>query len=346
MRRLLTGFLLALATPLAAQDGNGLLVRVPFQSQVSGNYQADPWTGADVDLGVATQEKGPRALGNLWDYTHVSDGSGWNGRNYARISIWEYDVGQVPEESVGFSVTGSSFTPSAGWATDTWYYLRFRIRWNAVIVKDDVEGGGGDTANLKWFITNSGAGGDNRPMLHFRSPNGSIGGGALNTTTFPHATHNAIRVSRNIDDPSDGFCTSPHGISLNTWHHVQAAFRFGTSGTGVKLWLDNNAEGSPTQQDLSATSPSWSIVAGGLTGAWEIGGYMSDGIENDVSFDLMDVEIATAFDANWYQTGVSAGTKGKGRMRHRGKEADLLAWMGVVLTMAVVYQQRTKGDLF
>ena len=41
----------------------------------------------------------------------------------------------------------------------------------------------------------------------------------------------------------------------------------------------------------------------GMNGAWHIGGYLSDELDTDASWDVADLEIATAFDGHWSRSG-------------------------------------------
>jgi hypothetical protein len=284
--------LAALGSPAFAQ---GVLGRVDFQAQP---YSIRNWSGALRTLGVADDQRGPKGPGHLWDFSHQTSG-GWNNRNYVRFHWWEYDASGVPEETAGFFLPGAFIEPTAQWQNGVEYFFRMRIRFNQPIVP---EPSNGETANNKFFIGNIGSGGGDRIMIHLRSGQ-SQGSCMLNRTLYPAATHVGTRISQNISDDCAG---GP--LRVGVWEHVQYAFRFGGPGTAsVKLWLNNNNYGAPTHQDVN-WSTTWNVSRSQMNAGMDLGGYLSDQVENDVTWDLMDVEIANSFDSSWYPGGGSSTT--------------------------------------
>jgi hypothetical protein len=254
----------------------------------------ESWTGATVTLSNAnSQQMGSKGPGRLWNYTHETSG-GWNNRNYVRFYWWDYDVSGVPEEAVGFFFSGAPIEPSAQWQNGVEYFVRVRIRYNQRIRPHP---NSGMTANNKWFIGNIGAGGDARVMIHMRSAeSGGVCG--LNQSQYPPQTHVGTRISQNISADCAG-----GALRVGVWEHLQYSFRFGGPGTAaVKLWLNNNDYSRPTSQDLN-WGDNWQMVRSQMNTGFNLGGYVSDEVADDVTWDIMDFEIANAFDSGWAPSG-------------------------------------------
>lgn len=282
--------LLALAVSAPAQ-AQGVLGRADFQTSP---FTMRSWTGSVQTLSnVNAQQMGPKGPGHLWNYTHESVG-GWNNRRFIRFYWWEYSASGIPEESAGFFFSGAAIEPSGQWQNGVEYFVRARIRFNQRIQPTAPNG---TTANNKWFIGNIGQGGDARIMIHMRS--GESGGVCgLNQTLYPGATHVGTRISQNIYEDCAG---GP--LRVGQWEHVQYSFKFGGPGVGaVKLWINNNSYNQPTSQDLNWNRP-WSMDRAQMNSGFHLGGYLSDELENDATWDVMDFEIATTFDGAWYPGG-------------------------------------------
>jgi hypothetical protein len=281
-------FLILLAAYVSASAQ--VLGRIPFQTHPYQVYDASG--AARQALDIDGDVRGPKAQGNLWDYQHMTDGTGFQGRNFVRMYWWDYDVSRVPEQEIGFIFAGSSLTtPSGGWRDGVEYFIRFRIRQHSPPL---ALGGGPGTVNNKFLITNWGG---TRAMIHMRTA-GGYACGPLDSGTYPAQDWVSMRISRNIDGPDDGYCANIP-VRLRQWNHLQYSIRFGASGTAfVKAWVNNNSYSSPSAADT--TGSSWGEV--GMDGPWQLGGYVSDESIQDVVWDLQDFEVATSFNSQWSST--------------------------------------------
>lgn len=268
--------------------GGQVLGRVPFDSHPFKLYDMN---GGERDtLGVYSEVMGPKGPGTLWDYEHITDGSGWNGRSFVRFRWWDFDVSGIEEQEIGFFFDGARLTPPPdGWRDGAEYFIRFRVRIHSTPVA--VGGESGTTVNNKFLITNSGG---VRLMLHMRSADGSACG-TFDPIQYPPQDWVSMRISRNIDGPDDGYCANVP-VPTAQWTHLQYSVRYGAAGSVfVKAWVNNDDYSRPTAVD--ATGSEWPQV--GMEGRWQVGAYVSDPSAEDVSWDLMDLEVAATFDPTW-----------------------------------------------
>ncbi|MGE0463316.1 MAG: hypothetical protein AB7Q16_18290 [Vicinamibacterales bacterium] len=257
-------------------------------------YQLATWRGTKVDL-RQHDRRGPKARGHLWDWEPQAGLPGAGG--HVRFHWWEYKVansgppGEKWEDNAGFYFRGSGIEPPDEWQEEAEYFGRVRIRIVQPMRPDPEMTG--NTATNKWLITNGGHhDGDHRLMLHLTNT-GASEPCVASSRRFPQARYTAVRISKNIGDQCAGSV-----LRTGEWEDVQWSWRMGPAGRAfVRLWVNNNDYARPTSQHVF--SEPWIMERGGMNSEWHVGGYYSDELEADASWDLDDFEIATSFDATW-----------------------------------------------
>jgi hypothetical protein len=285
--------LLASAHPAAAQ---GELAVIDFQDE-------PPFvvTAGDARRPLQVLNKpGPKGPGVLWNFSHFKTG-GWNDRAFVRYSWWDWNVSKTGHGSdqAGWTGAGAWFRPASGWPGAGPYYLRFRIRINAPLLPQSSNGQCDGDTQMKFFIWNSFTGvGLDRVIMMLHA--GSEGGGDDKTRTTL--------------DLRAGVSGSHARASLpnHEWVHVQLAWQWGPERTGFqRIYVNNNVVAKPTAEnrrfdDLNAggANKTWGGAAGptGLDNQFFIGDITNTGscVRADAEIDLMDVELATAFDSAWH----------------------------------------------
>lgn len=147
---------------------------------------------------------------------------------------------------------------------------------------------------MKFFLWNNFTpDGLDRAILYLMS--GSLGGG-------DDATQTTIRLGAGVSG-SRAEALFPNG----RWVHVQVGWLWGDAGTAYqRIWIDNNDIASPTAENrVFADLPGGAWAPGGPTGLdsqFFLGPITSTGacVREDALLDMMDFEVASAFDPTWY----------------------------------------------
>lgn len=269
------------------QTQETVLFRLDFQQHMNPGYRVTfPRSGANP---ITTSLQPGR--GTNWNYTHFASG-GWNDRAFVRF-YWPRTFNQG---SCGFYFSPNAGQPAGGWYVNAPYYIRLRLRAVTPV-------GDGGTVNNKFLLWNQGSGGDERIMLHMS--NGANSRAGIINPVGTDATHFGFNGSRNIGPPAgNGWDGAGKALRIaDGWHHVQFAFQMG-SNPYWKMWANNNDFNNPDDVSPGFTS-SWSIVPDGM-GAFNIGSFLTDPPGSDVLWDLMDLEIGTAFNPSWAATSSTA----------------------------------------
>jgi hypothetical protein len=282
---------------LAARDATGSFVsggttpifRISHQSTTVGGttYPIEYGTGlgSSANMTPDTDYLGAKNGTNLWNWSHQTR-DGYAGRNYMRYDRWEdEDAGPF----TGFEFSPSVVAPAGGWqalAQSSTIYARFRIRVNAPFTRAS------GASQMKWFIFGGPglAQGERRMIMSFERP-GQFGG--------TDATHFGIKCTAGV---SGNYAIA--FIPINAWTHVQLAWRYSDAGTPfLRIYVDNNVEGSPDEEHTAFTADSmggtWT-AADSWTGCnW--GNHSADNAltETDAQIDIMDFEVDDAFDSSW-----------------------------------------------
>lgn len=276
-------------------------------------FQATPYNlvGTSTQtLSIVGSERGPKAQGNLWDFTHFASG-GYNNRGFVRYSWWDWDVSRTGHNSevAGWTAAGGAIRPPSGWTQfgQGPYYVRMRLRINRPILPYPSNGMCDGDTQMKWFIWNSYTGeGTDRAiiMLH----DGVRGGGSETGNT-------TVQLRAGV---SGSFAQTV--IPNGQWVNLQFAFRWGPESSGYqRIYVNNNNVGSPTvannrfdDLDVWGQSDHWGHPNGpqGLDQQFFIGDITNTGscVREDAQIDMADLEIATQFDSAWSGGGAGSTT--------------------------------------
>ena len=318
---LLTG----LAAPAFAQTTP--IFRLSHQSSSNGTYavQYGPSLSQSVQASPFTTTKGPSGTGATWDFTHVGNGSGWNGRNFMRYSRWRVLDG---DPRAGFNWSLNTTAPSGGWASvrSAPLFVRWRMRVNQHMTESTGHGG------MKWMIFGGPglADGNNRLILFFYS--GSY--------TAPHvgrsgtdAQYTGLSVNAGVSG-SRAFALIPNG----SWVNVQVAVRYGPTGTAYqRVYINNNNFNAPDYQntafaDLAGQTWTFPDMGGGNPGEMWWGNIVTtnSATSTDFNADFMDMEMDDAFDANWAAGGGPSAPPAAPTNVRLIASADIWLMVGVV----------------
>lgn len=305
LRRLVGCVLLTgLAVPAYAQTTP--IMRMDHQSSSNGTYSVQYGSS----LSQSTQSspfnttKGPSGTGATWDFTHVGNGSGWNGRNFMRYSRWRNLDG---DPRAGFNWSLNATPPPGGWSAvrNAPLFVRWRMRVNQHMTESTGHGG------MKWMIFGGPglADGNNRLILFFYS--GSYTASQVGRSGTD-AQYTGLCVNAGVSG-SRAYSLIPNG----TWVHVQVAVRWGATGTAYqRVYINNNNFNAPSFQntafsDLSGQTWSFPDVGGGSPGEMWWGNIVTtnSATSSDFNADFMDFEMDDAFDPNWSVGGGGGGTQ-------------------------------------
>jgi hypothetical protein len=255
-----------------------------------------PKLGSSADLKINARSRGPKNGTNVWDFSHVGDASGWNGRNYMRWSRWAAVDG---DPQAGFVFSPTRVAPGVlATAAAQPLYLRFRIR----VVQPLTQSDRNSSAQCKFFIFGGPglANGNSRMILFLeRATDSTYGAGKNDSKQI------TLRVGAGV---SGSFAAVP--ITVGEWTHVQIAWRYTEAGSPYqRIYRNTNAEGAPTAQntDFSGAGGSWQVPAAGgeaKTG-WDTGHWAEivssrSYTDTDAIIDVMDLELDDEFDSRWY----------------------------------------------
>lgn len=268
----------------------GSLFTIDHQSTSAGGTTYAIAHGAELaertDLGVFVGSMGADNGVNIWNFQHVGDGSGWNGRNYMRFFRWgavdggpQSGFGWFPPDAIA-PTTFAALSPGP-------IYVRFRIR-----VVEHL-GAGRHSGGMKWFIFGGpGISGERRMIFWLRNGSYARGTDVANTSLEMSAGVSGSRASCLIDN--------------GDWVHVQLAWAYtgAPGGPYMRIYTNNNDIGSPNAEHTAFTSD-------GMGGAWlfpeawDTGHWANTVTDNSVSdrdavFDLMDFQFGTSFDGGWF----------------------------------------------
>lgn len=315
MRRMVSLFAF-LAGVLWATPSDAQLIVCDFQDTT-------PFT-CSGELGsrdlVEINTPGTCAVNTFWGYTRVASG-GWNDRGYVEYTWCDYDVSQSGDDSelAGFTESGSNFH-SSGWPATT-FYGRARLYMDTPI---DVDVGGDNDHQFKWFVWHSGVyDGDQRVIAFLQ---GGSNCGEADTT------HVCFTLQRNINHNNE---FAEVALPLDTWTHLQWAWRHGVENTSyLRVWMNNDDEGSPTMQDTNLpavpTNPGgtseWVKDDTGYDDQFYVGNAANNGtrVDTDFVWRLMDFELDETFDSNW--SGGGGGGGGASSVVRLRFSLVLLAW--------------------
>jgi len=273
----------------------GVIFRVDHQATSVGGTTYPMAYGASLasllNLTVDTDNLGTEGGGNTWNWAHVGDGSGWNGRNYIRYTRWE-DVDAAP--NAGFFWDAATPAPAGGWvakATAGPLYLRFRIR----VVQSLTLSPTNPSAQMKFFLFGGpGISGERRMILFFeRATDATYGSGTDDDTEM------TVRVGAGVSG-NHAEATVPVG----EWVHVQVSWRYTDAGSPyMRVYINNNTEGAPDAEHTTFTADSmggvWSAIESWTTGHWHDLASSNSYTGTDFIADLMDFELGDAFNASW-----------------------------------------------
>jgi hypothetical protein len=304
--RTLLALSVMLALPALASGPTTPILRIDHQALSGGGTTYAIAYGeklaSSADLRINARSRGPKNGTSVWDFAHVGDGSGWNGRNYMRWSRW---AGVNGDPQAGFIFNPPRIAPTVlATAAAQPLYVRFRIR----VVQPLVESGRNSSAQCKFFIFGGpGLANGNSRMIVFleRATDSTYGAGRSD------AKQVTLRAGAGV---SGSFAAVP--IAVGEWTHVQVAWRYSEAGSPFqKVYRNTNVERSPTAQntDFSSAGGSWNVPApgpGAKTG-WDAGHWAeivssNSYTDNDAIVDVMDFELDDEFDDSWYP-GVKAG---------------------------------------
>ena len=290
--------LLGGSSPAAAD----VVFRISHQVSTMGSYTLEYGAGLTEShvMSPWTQTQGPATGSSRWDFIHVDDSSGWNGRNYMRYTRWAKRDGGP---NAGFRCDRAKPHPYASIFGDGTSHqcLRFRMR----IVKPLTSAG---STQMKWFIVGGGglADGCDRMIVSFYSGSGGhapVRGGS-------DVRHTHLEINSGVcgaPDASEGLTRVlvPNG----DWVHVQICWRWGREGTAYqRIYVNNNNIRKPDAEQLQfvgTPANEWTFPVTRTYCGW--GDIVSDNSSSntDAIVDVMDVELdvdeADAFDETWYQ---------------------------------------------
>ena len=261
--------------------------------------------------------------GSTWDVEHAA-GEGYGGGGAGR---WISPAGSVQ------TAWGLGAQISHTFALGDEFFVRVRYKQDA-----GQYGWSGDNGN-KLFLFGSNTGVESRVIGFQRNPVDNIDfalGGAPNSdppdygfdpsvTTWGHASvsgrYVGFDISKGVGGSGSGAGPAfipPAGDALapaDGWHHIQYAARSGDATTSrLRIWHNNNTEGSPTRQLLG--------VDGGLGNeGWGGGAFFIIGASwgnshpEDISFLIDDFELGDTFDSTWYPGEVVSGAGRKMRFK-------------------------------
>jgi hypothetical protein len=277
-------------------------------------FQSAPYTvqGASSTRTLETVggSRGPKGQGNMWDFAHFGSG-GYNNRGFMRFYWWDWDVSRTGHgaDIAGWTAAGSAMRPAGGWSQfgQGPYYLRFRMRVNAPILRHADNGQCDGDTQMKFFIWNSyTADGTDRVimMLH----DGAFGGGSETGET-------TLQLRAGV---SGSYALAR--IPNHQWVHVQMAWRWGPESSGFqRIYVNNNNVSSPNAAnnrfddlDVYGLNDHWGHPSApqGLDNQFFLGDIANTGscVREDAQIDVSDFEIATQFDPNWASGGSPSTT--------------------------------------
>lgn len=285
------------ATASIGGGGGGTtpLFRISHQSTSGGGttYPIEYGTdlGSSGNLSVYSDFLGAENGTNVWNWAHVGDGSGWNGRNYMRYTRWADENG---DPFCGFFFSASTVAPPGGWYAKLQASPMF-MRWRMRVVSSLTLSGLNNAASMKWSIVGGPglADGTDRMIQFFeRATDGTYGTGSDDDTEM------TVRLGAGVGSAWAG-ATMPVG----EWVHIQIGWRYTDAGTPYqKVWINNNNEGSPdaVRTDFSG-NPGSTWNAPDIWDAIHWGDIVSTNSYTGTTFiaDFMDMEMDDAFDSSW-----------------------------------------------
>jgi hypothetical protein len=272
------------------------LVRISHQSTSGSVYPVSYGSGLTQSRtpSMFTTHKGPANGSTIWDFAHVGNGSGWNGRNFMRYSRWRQVDG---DPRAGFSWALNEVAPAGGWSAlrNSPLYFRWRMRVNQPMTESVGHGA------MKWLIFGGpGLAEGNSRFIVFLYAGGYTAGQLGRSGT--DAAYTGLCLNAGVSG-SRAYALVPNG----SWVHVQLAVRYGATGTAYqRAYINNNNAAAPDFQNTSfpdLVNQTWVFpdVGGGNPGEMFWGNIVStnSATATDFNADFMDFEVDDAFDPNW-----------------------------------------------
>lgn len=282
------------------------LFRISHQSVSGGTYPVE--YGANLasssNMSMFNNVSGPGVENGvrIWNWAHITDGSGWNGRNFLRFYRWS-DVNGDPD-------SGWYFNPGTLIAPQTVQdlspgplYIRFRIRVFEYL------GAGGNSAGMKWFLFGGPGLADGGQRMIMFIQNGLAYSGAgeeLQGAGGSLVGNTCIVMSAGVSGNR-----APLLVSNAIWLHVQMAWAYtgAPGGPYMRIYVNNNNINSPNASETLFNADGFGGVwnfppetgnTGWATGHWADIVSTNSTTDRDAIFDLMDLGFGQSFDSNWY----------------------------------------------
>jgi hypothetical protein len=302
LRRLVGCVLLTgLAAPAYGQTTP--IFRMSHQSSSNGTYAVQYGSSLSQSTLASpfTTTKGPQGSGAIWDFTHVGNGSGWNGRNFMRYSRWRTVDG---DPRAGFNWSLNTTQPPGGWAAvrNAPLFFRWRMRVNQHMTESTGHGA------MKFMIFGGPGLPDGGSRAIFFLYSGSYTAQQLGRSGSD-AQYTGLCINAGVSG-SRAFALVPNG----TWVHVQVAVRWGAQGTAYqRVYINNNNFNAPDYQNTSFPDVgTWTFpdLGGGNPGEMWWGNVVTtnSATSTDFNADFMDFEMDDAFDPNWSSGSGGGGT--------------------------------------
>lgn len=268
------------------------------------NITYDTSTTAEMALLDASTGPGVENGTNMWQFakTDGSGGSGYNNRNYGRITRWE-DVDNN-SANTGWQIPTAAAPDGTGY-TNIEYFLKFRWKTTTPMVRS------GTNTGWKFFLmpnATSGGSFDGHDRLMLMIWSGSSPGN-MNGTTGTDLGNTRFEFGCGVTGIG-AYALIDNG----EWVHMQVAWRWTNGGTTarIRIWVNNNNESSPTAQNLDLSAipgGTWDFDSSGVA-SQHLASIATQGslVDSDAVFDTMDWSLNDSFDANWAPTGAVDAT--------------------------------------
>ena len=238
---------------------------------------------------------------NWWNFSHVTSG-GWNNRAYVRWLWCDFDTagpGGFTSGQAGW-FDGGGFTPSGGWQTSRTYSTRVRLYFESGLIRY-VTGGSENDHHFKFLLLAPGTSSE-RPIMFVMPGNydpfdegaGTAFGGSCDGNV---TTQICISFQRNINH----FTQAAYAlVPVGEWVHIQLLHRTGADGVAfVKIYVNNNVEGSPTSQDTDFDGTAWGTP--NYAGGFNVGQAANQGTATDGDFAVRIMDFIFG-DGGFYPT--------------------------------------------